>query len=166
MMDGVGWKYVVEEKNIEETNKSFEYILNFCMERGIRINADFDLKQKASYALSKLAFKYTQEYLDNETPKNCDFIIFDFYLLPYLNEFCDSDYNILLDVDAATRYNRALIRMSKNVGKKFDEEEKAFRIKKMAEFEEKENVNYQLINYDLVLRNLSGLEDLQKNARV
>jgi len=165
MMDTIGWRYVTAGTKEEEANKSYEYILKLCEERKIEINGDFSLKEKASYALSKLSFKYTKEYLDKEVPKNCDFVVLDFYLLPYLKEFCDLDYSVLLDVDASIRYDHALTRMSKNEGKSFSKEEKESRIKKMEEFEKKENVNYQIIKYDSILKNPSSLESLQNQAK-
>lgn len=169
MMNGIGWRYVTAGvsigKNSEEPNKSYEYILKLCKEKGIEIEGDFSLKEKASYALSKLAFKYTKEYLDKDTPKYCDFVILDFYLLPYLSEFCGLDYNVFLDVDSSIRYEHALNRMSENEGKEFSDGEKANRIKKMEEFEKKENVNYHLIDYDSILKNTSNLTELKTHAK-
>lgn len=165
MMDGIGWRYVTAGTNKEEANKAYEYILESCKEKGIEIQGDFSLKEKASYALSNLTFKYTEECLGRDIPKNCDFIIIDFYLLPYLNKFFELDYSVFLDVDTSIRFNHALERMSKNEGKQFSEEEKKERIRKMEEFENKENVNYQLINYDLVLKNPPSLLILQEEAK-
>ena len=165
MMDSIGWRYVTAGTNKEEANKAYKYILENCKEKGIEIQGDFSLKEKASYALSNLTFKYTQEYLYRDIPNNCDFVIIDFYLLPYLKKYCTLDYSIFLDVDSSIRFNHALERMSKNEGKQFSEKEKLERIKKMEEFENKENVNYQLINYDLVLKNPSSLSILQEEAK-
>lgn len=165
MMDGIGWRYVTAGVNKEEADKAYAYIIENCKEKGIEIKGDFSLKEKASYSLSNLTFKYTKEYIDREIPNNCDFIILDFYLLPYLKKYCDLDYSVFLDVDDSIRFNHALERMSKNEGKQFSGNEKLERIKKMKEFEDKENVNYQLINYDLVLKNPSSLLILQEEAK-
>ena len=165
MMDSIGWRYVTAGINKEEADKSYEYIIELCKEKGIEIYGDLSLKEKASYSLSKLSFKYTREYLDREIPKNCDFVIMDFYLLPYLKEFSSLDCSVFLDVDSSIRYNHALKRMSKNEGKEFSKEERESRIRKMEEFEKKENINYNLINYDLILKNPSTLKDLEEEAK-
>ena len=123
MMDSIGYKYIMAGI-LNDANESYEYVLEFCKKAGIEINGEFTLKEKASYALTELSFKYTNEYIYREIPKNSDFVILDFYMLPYLEKYCGLDYSVLLDVDASIRYNNALARMSKNEGKQFSEEEK------------------------------------------
>jgi len=134
MNDELGWLYATAEGKKE----TYEYIINECLKKGINANKITDIEEKASVSLKMLNFLYTSNMLKSRTSQY-NFVIIDFYLLPYLSDYHTIDYSILLNVEDSVRYENALKRMKNNEKREFSDDEKKRRIKKMIEFE-KSNV--------------------------
>lgn len=149
----------------DENAQMYKYILEIAETIRITINTELDIKQQIKIILQKINFYFTGLLLEQKIPADTDFIIIDFYLLPYLAEFCEIDFSIFIDTPTSLRHEYALNRIMNNKGNTLDKKEQNKTLEDMKLFDQTIKVDYTSFSYDYVFTNDKNKEVLIIEAK-